>query len=77
MGTELWLITDYEANGSLFEFLNRQTVSADTMIKLAISIVTGLAHLHNEINGIQGTNYLLYYSGVLKRMMLISLYFCL
>ncbi|CAG0888452.1 unnamed protein product [Cyprideis torosa] len=54
MGTELWLITDYHENGSLFEFLNRQTVSSRVMFELAVSIVTGLTHLHEEINGIQG-----------------------
>ncbi|XP_075229222.1 TGF-beta receptor type-1 babo isoform X2 [Lycorma delicatula] len=52
--TQLWLITDYHENGSLFDFLNRSTVDVQGMIKMALSIATGLAHLHMEIVGTQG-----------------------
>ncbi|KAI5701024.1 hypothetical protein M8J75_005326 [Diaphorina citri] len=52
--TQLWLITDYHANGSLFDFLNRSTIDVPGMIKMALSIATGLAHLHMEIVGTQG-----------------------
>ncbi|XP_039287506.1 TGF-beta receptor type-1, partial [Nilaparvata lugens] len=52
--TQLWLITDYHENGSLFDFLNRSTVDVPGMIKMALSISTGLAHLHMEIIGTQG-----------------------
>ncbi|XP_025414951.1 TGF-beta receptor type-1 isoform X2 [Sipha flava] len=52
--TQLWLITDYHENGSLFDFLNRSTVDTNGMIRMALSIATGLAHLHMEIVGTQG-----------------------
>lgn len=52
--TQLWLITDYHENGSLFDFLNRSTVDINGMIRIALSIATGLAHLHMEIVGTQG-----------------------
>ncbi|XP_041374895.1 TGF-beta receptor type-1-like [Gigantopelta aegis] len=52
--TQLWLITDNHENGSLFDYLNRQPVSPSIMIRLALSAVSGLAHLHMEILGQQG-----------------------
>ncbi len=52
--TQLWLVTDYHENGSLFDFLNRTTVDVNGMIRMAYSIATGLAHLHMEIVGTQG-----------------------
>lgn len=63
--TQLWLITDYHENGSLFDFLNRCTVDTNGMIRIALSIATGLAHLHMEIVGTQGNDFiciLLYYA---------------
>lgn len=57
--TQLWLITDYHENGSLFDFLNRSTVDTNGMIRIALSIATGLAHLHMEIVGTQGNIHLL------------------
>ncbi|XP_016844617.1 TGF-beta receptor type-1 isoform X2 [Nasonia vitripennis] len=52
--TQLWLITDYHEKGSLFDYLNRVTVDTNGMIRMALSIATGLAHLHMEIVGTQG-----------------------
>lgn len=52
--TQLWLITDYHENGSLFDYLNRQPVTPAQMIKLALSAANGLSHLHMEILGQQG-----------------------
>lgn len=52
--TQLWLITDYHENGSLFDYLNRSTVDTRGMIHMTLSIATGLAHLHMEIVGTQG-----------------------
>lgn len=49
--TQLWLVTDYHENGSLFDFLNAHTVSANTMVHMALTIATGLAHLHMDIVG--------------------------
>ncbi len=52
--TQLWLVTDFHEKGSLFDYLGRTTVDNVTMIRMAFSIATGLAHLHMEIVGTQG-----------------------
>lgn len=52
--TQLWLVSEYHEHGSLFDYLNRYTVSVDGMIVLALSVASGLAHLHMEIIGTQG-----------------------
>jgi len=52
--TQLWLITDYHEHGSLFDYLNRTTVDIPGMVTMALSIATGLAHLHMDIVGTQG-----------------------
>ncbi|KAK2723963.1 TGF-beta receptor type-1-like isoform X2 [Artemia franciscana] len=52
--TQLWLVTDYHENGSLFDYLSRATVDVQGMLRMALSIGTGLAHLHMEILGTQG-----------------------
>ncbi|OBS76267.1 hypothetical protein A6R68_17279 [Neotoma lepida] len=51
--TQLWLVSDYHEHGSLFDYLNRYTVTVEGMIKLILSIASGLAHLHMEIVGTQ------------------------
>uniref|UniRef100_A0A3B5ALU5 Activin receptor type-1C n=2 Tax=Pomacentridae TaxID=30863 RepID=A0A3B5ALU5_9TELE len=52
--TQLWLVSDYHEHGSLFDYLNRHSVTIEGMIKLALSAASGLAHLHMEILGTQG-----------------------
>ena len=52
--TQLWLITDFHPNGSLFDYLNANTVDINTMLKLAYTVSKGLAHLHNEFTGTEG-----------------------
>nr|XP_053653281.1 TGF-beta receptor type-1-like isoform X5 [Cherax quadricarinatus]XP_053653282.1 TGF-beta receptor type-1-like isoform X5 [Cherax quadricarinatus]XP_053653283.1 TGF-beta receptor type-1-like isoform X5 [Cherax quadricarinatus]XP_053653284.1 TGF-beta receptor type-1-like isoform X5 [Cherax quadricarinatus] len=52
--TQLWLVTDYHENGSLFDYLMRYTVDTAGMIRMALSIATGLAHLHMDIMGNKG-----------------------
>ncbi|CAB3379355.1 Hypothetical predicted protein [Cloeon dipterum] len=52
--TQLWLVTDFHENGSLFDYLSTRTVDIAGMIRMALSISTGLAHLHMEIVGTQG-----------------------
>ncbi|XP_052079115.1 TGF-beta receptor type-1-like [Mytilus californianus] len=49
--TQLWLITDYHENGSLFDYLNRTQINIPQMIQLALSAANGLCHLHMEIIG--------------------------
>ncbi|GFT17834.1 hypothetical protein NPIL_150671 [Nephila pilipes] len=52
--TQLWLVTDFHPNGSLFDFLSKNTIDVATMYTMAQSIANGLAHLHLEILGTQG-----------------------
>lgn len=52
--TQLWLITDYHDNGSLFDYLTINTVDLAGLLRLSFSIANGLAHLHMEIVGTQG-----------------------
>ena len=83
--TQLWLVTDYHENGSLFDYLNRTEVDVSGMIKLAMSTASGLAHLHIEIVGTQGMclymyiyincicSYVNYYTAILDRILLVLL----
>ena len=52
--TQLWLITDYHENGSLFDYLQHVSLDVQSVLALAVSIASGLAHLHMEIIGTQG-----------------------
>ena len=52
--TQLWLVTEYHENGSLFDYLTSHTVDTKTMLSMALSIATGLAHLHMDIVGTRG-----------------------
>ncbi|XP_061554495.1 bone morphogenetic protein receptor, type IBb [Phycodurus eques] len=52
--TQLYLITDYHENGSLYDYLKCNTLDARALLKLAYSSVSGLCHLHMEIIGTQG-----------------------
>jgi len=51
--TELWLITQFHPNGSLYDYLNMEAVSPNIMMQMAISTCSGLAHLHTELFGTQ------------------------
>jgi activin receptor type-1 len=51
--TELWLITQYHQFGSLYDFLMQEAVSPKVMLLMAISMCSGLAHLHTELFGTQ------------------------
>lgn len=52
--TQLILVSDYHENGSLFDYLNAHAIDVPGMLRMALSISTGLAHLHMEIMGMQG-----------------------
>lgn len=54
--TQLWLVTDFHENGSLFDFLTMRTVDTNVMLAMALSIATGLAHLHMDIVGTRGNS---------------------
>ena len=52
--TQLYLITDYHENGSLYDYLKSTTLDTKSLLRLAYSSVSGLCHLHTEIFGTQG-----------------------
>lgn len=52
--TQLWLVTHYHPLGSLYDHLNRYSLSHVQLLHLAISAISGILHLHTEIFGTQG-----------------------
>ncbi|CAM9272175.1 unnamed protein product [Lampetra fluviatilis] len=52
--TQLWLVSDYHELGSLFDYLNRFSLSVEELVKFSLSVASGLAHLHMDIVGTQG-----------------------
>lgn len=44
-----WLITEYHEFGSLCDYLKKNTVNIDQLVKISIGIAAGLNHLHYEI----------------------------
>ncbi|XP_069081250.1 activin receptor type-1C isoform X1 [Pleurodeles waltl] len=52
--TQLWLVSEYHEQGSLFHYLNRNSITVAGMLKLCLSLVNGLVHLHMEIVGTKG-----------------------
>ncbi|KAL7675901.1 hypothetical protein ACOME3_002162 [Neoechinorhynchus agilis] len=49
--TQLWLVTDYYPDGSLYDYLVKHVVTVETMLIMLTSIATGLNHLHIQIDG--------------------------
>jgi serine/threonine protein kinase len=49
--TELWLITQFHTNGSLYDYLNQHGIPPKVLVRMLISICNGLSHLHTEIHG--------------------------
>lgn len=54
--TESWLIVEYHENGSLYEFLTKNTVDKYSLFKLIRSACAGLAFLHRETTAIRGVS---------------------
>lgn len=52
--TQMLLITDYHEYGSLYDYLQNHVLDPNSLLIMAISIVSGLSHLHTEIYGTQG-----------------------
>lgn len=52
--TQMLLITDYHEYGSLYDYLQNNVLDPNSLLSMAISIVSGLSHLHTEIYGTQG-----------------------
>jgi activin receptor type-2B len=47
--TDFWLITTYQPNGSLCDYLKSHTVTWPELCKIGESMARGLQHLHEEI----------------------------
>ncbi|KAK3573470.1 hypothetical protein QTP86_024689, partial [Hemibagrus guttatus] len=52
--SQMYLITDYHENGSLYDYLKFTTLDTQALLKLAYSTACGLCHLHTEIYGTHG-----------------------
>ncbi|CAH2043111.1 unnamed protein product, partial [Iphiclides podalirius] len=52
--TQMLLITDYHENGSLHDYLQTVVLDTRSLLTMAYSIVSGLAHLHMDIFGTKG-----------------------
>jgi len=52
--TQMLLITDYHELGSLHDYLQINPVDHEAALKLALSAVAGICHLHTEIFGTKG-----------------------
>ncbi|CAD5219982.1 unnamed protein product [Bursaphelenchus okinawaensis] len=50
--TQLWLITEYMRQGSLYDYLEKNAVSLDEAVQFVRSLAHGLSYLHTEIPGI-------------------------
>jgi serine/threonine protein kinase len=53
--TQLWLVTHFYANGSLYDYLNLNVggLTSQQAFKILMSSLNGIVHLHTEIFGTQ------------------------
>lgn len=52
--TQMLLITDYHEYGSLHDYLQDHVLDSHSLYTMALSIASGLTHLHTEICGTKG-----------------------
>ncbi|CAF0769750.1 unnamed protein product [Rotaria sp. Silwood1] len=52
--TQLWLVTEYHENGSVYDYLMTHTITIPILIKMMLSIASGLCHLHMPIDSTNG-----------------------
>nr|CAD7431591.1 unnamed protein product [Timema monikensis] len=52
--TQMLLITDYHENESLHDYLHTNVLDSSSLLTLALSAASGVAHLHTEIFGTRG-----------------------
>lgn len=52
--TQMLLITDYHERGSLHDYLQTNVLDSSSLLTMALSIASGLTHLHTEIFGTKG-----------------------
>jgi len=49
--TQMIIVTDYHARGSLYDYLQSHSLSEEQGLRLVLSVVSGLCHLHLEVEG--------------------------
>lgn len=52
---EYWLLTEYQSNGCLYNYLKSNLLSWDQICNFSLSILNGLAYLHSEIQSIKSS----------------------
>jgi len=52
--TQLWLVTEYHENGSIYDYLMNHTITIPILVKMMLSIASGLCHLHLPIDSTNG-----------------------
>ncbi|CAF3722073.1 unnamed protein product [Rotaria sp. Silwood1] len=52
--TQLWLFNGYHENGSVYDYLMTHTITIPILIKMMLSIASGLCHLHMPIDSTNG-----------------------
>ncbi|CAM9114836.1 unnamed protein product [Lampetra planeri] len=52
--TQLWLVTHFHELGSLYDFLQYSSLEPESCLRMCLSVVCGLVHLHTEIVSSQG-----------------------
>lgn len=49
LNIELWLLTEFHENGSLYDYLKAHVLTWSQICKIAETVASGLAFLHDEI----------------------------
>lgn len=70
---QLWLVTEYHAHGSLFDYLSENTISGPVMLQMLRSIANGLAFLHAEVPGMHSMFVVVIseYEKIIKRKLIV------
>jgi len=48
-GSDCWLVTAYHDRGSLYDYLKRDVITVDELLRIALSMCHGLAFLHTPV----------------------------
>ncbi|GMT24928.1 hypothetical protein PFISCL1PPCAC_16225, partial [Pristionchus fissidentatus] len=53
--TEFWIMSEYHPNGSLFDYMDKHSLSQQTFLIMMRGIANGISFLHSEISANEGT----------------------
>lgn len=48
-GSDYWLVTAYHEHGSLYDYLKRDVVTVEELLRIALTMCSGLAFLHTPV----------------------------